>query len=67
VGIAIAPHDLAQVSGKAPVVIGFPVYNDKAGKGSMAMGKGAKGTAKGQKPAMAKKGKPAKGGSMKAK
>lgn len=47
-------------------MIGFPVYNDKAGKG-MAMGKAAKGTAKGQKPAMAKKGKPAKGGGMKAK
>jgi hypothetical protein len=63
--MAIAPHDLAQVSGKAQVVIGFPVYNDKAGKG--AMGKAGKGTAKGPKPAMAKKGKPAKGGGMKAK
>jgi hypothetical protein len=58
--MAIAPHDLAQVSGKAQVVIGFPVYNDKAGKAG-------KGTAKGPKPAMAKKGKPAKGGGMKAK
>ena len=38
------------------------MYNDKAGKGSMAMGKGAKGTAKSQNPAMAKKGKPAKSG-----
>ena len=47
-------------------MIGFPVYNDKAGKG-MAMGKGGKGAAKGPKPAMAKKGKPAKGGGMKAK
>jgi hypothetical protein len=64
--MAIAPHDLAQVSGKAPVVSGNPVYNDKAGKG-MAMGKPAKGTAKGSKPAMGKKGKPAKGGGMKAK
>ena len=43
------------------------MYNDKAGKGSMAMGKGAKGAAKGPKPAMGKKGKPAKGGGMKAK
>ena len=63
--MAMAPHDLAQVSGKAQVVIGFAVYNDKAGKG-MAMGKGGKGAAKGSKPAMAKKGRPAKGG-MKAK
>ena len=47
-------------------MIRFPVYNDKAGKG-MAMGKGGKGTAKGAKPVMAKKGKPAKGGGMKAK
>ena len=46
-------------------MIGFPVYNDKAGKG-MAMGKGGKGAAKGPKPAMAKKGKP-KGGGVKAK
>ena len=46
-------------------MIGFAVYNDKAGKG-MAMGKGGKGAAKGSKPAMAKKGRPAKGG-MKAK
>jgi hypothetical protein len=63
--MVMALCDLLQVSGKAQLVIGFPVYNDKAGKG-MAMGKGAKGTAKGQKPAMVKKGKPAKGG-MKAK
>ena len=63
--MAMAPHDLAQVSRKPQVVIGFPVYNDKAGK-SMAMGKGGKGTAKGPKQAMAKKGKP-KGGGMKAK
>jgi hypothetical protein len=62
----MAPHDLAQVSGKAQLVIGFPVYNDKAGK-NMAMGKGGKGAAKGPKPPMAKKGKPAKGGGMKAK
>lgn len=42
-------------------MIGFPVYNDKAGKAG-------KGAAKGQKAAMAKKGKPAKGGGdMKAK
>lgn len=63
--MAMAPHDLPQVSGKAQVVIGFSVYNDKAGKG-MAMSKGGKGTAKGMKPAIMKKGKPAKGG-MKAK
>ena len=63
--MAMAPHDLAQVSRKPQTVIGFPVYNDKAGKG-MAMGKAGKGAAKGQKAAMAKKGKPAKGG-MKAK
>ena len=42
------------------------MYNDKAGKG-MAMGKAGKGAAKGPKPAMAKKGKPTKGGGMKAK
>jgi hypothetical protein len=65
--MAMAPHDLAQVSRKPQTVIGFPMYNDKAGKGSMAMGKGAKGAAKGPKPAMGKKGKPAKGGGMKAK
>ena len=64
--MAMAPHDLAQVSRKPQTVIGFPVYNDKAGKG-MAMGKGGKGASKGSKPAMAKKGKPAKGGGMKAK
>ena len=63
--MAMAPHDLAQVSRKPQTVIGFPVYNDKAGKG--AMGKAGKGAAKGQKAAMAKKGKPAKGGGMKAK
>jgi len=63
----MVPHDLAQVSRKPQVVTGDPVYNDKAGKGSMAMGKAGKGAAKGQKAAMAKKGKPAKGGGMKAK
>ena len=51
--MAMAPHDLPQVSRKPQTVIGFPVYNDKAGKG-MAMGKGG---GKG----------PAKGGDMKAK
>jgi len=57
----MAPHDLAQVSGKPQAVTGDPVYNDKAGKG-MAMGKG-------KKQAMSKKPKPAKakGGGMKAK
>jgi hypothetical protein len=64
--MAMAPHDLAQVSRKPQKVIGFPVYSDKAGKG-MAMGKSGKGAAKGQKAAMAKKGKPAKDGGMKAK
>ena len=43
-------------------MIGNPVYNNKAGKGSMAMGKAGKGKGK----AMPKKPKPAKGG-MKAK
>ena len=42
---------------------GDPVYNDKAGKGSMAMSKAGKG----KKQAMPKKPKPAKGGGMKAK
>ena len=64
--MVMASHDLAQVSRKPQAVIGFPVYNDKAGKG-MAVGKSGKGAAKGQKAAMAKKGKPAKGGGMKAK
>jgi hypothetical protein len=64
--MVMASHDLAQVSRKPQTVIGFPVYNDKAGKG-MAMGKAGKGTAKGPKPAMGKKGKPAKGGGMKTK
>ena len=59
--MVMASHDLAQVSRKPQVVIGFPVYNDKAGKG-MAMGKAGKGKGK----AMPKKPKPAKGG-MKAK
>jgi hypothetical protein len=40
--MAMAPHDLAQVSRKPQAVIGFPVYNDKAGKG-MAVGKSGKG------------------------
>jgi hypothetical protein len=62
----MAPHDLAQVSGKPQTVTGDPVHNDKAGKG-MAMGKAGKGAAKGQKAAMPKKSKPAKGGGMKAK
>jgi len=62
----MAPHDLAQVSRKPQVVIRIPVYSDKAGKG-MAMGKAGKGAAKGPKPAMAKKGKPTKGGGIKAK
>jgi len=59
----MVPHDLAQVSRKPQVVTGDPVYNDKAGKGSMAMGKAGKG----KKQAMPKKPKPAKGGGMKAK
>jgi len=59
----MVPHDLAQVSRKPQVVAGDPVYNDKAGKGSMAMGKAGKG----KKQAMPKKPKPAKGGGMKAK
>ena len=42
---------------------GDPVYNDKAGKGSMPMGKAGKG----KKQAMPKKPKPSKGGGMKAK
>jgi hypothetical protein len=60
--MAMAPHDLAQVSRKPQTVIRFPVYNDKAGKG-MAMGKAGKGKGK----ATPKKPKPAKGGGMKAK
>jgi|LauGreDrversion2_6_1035139.scaffolds.fasta_scaffold257346_1 hypothetical protein len=59
----MAPHDLAQVSRKPQAATGDPVYNDKAGKGSMAMGKAGKG----KKQAMPKKPKPAKGGGMKAK
>jgi hypothetical protein len=51
--MVMASHDLAQVSRKPQEVIGFPVYNDKAGKG--------------KKQAMPKKPKPAKGGGMKAK
>ena len=57
----MAPHDLAQVSRKPQVVSGDPVYNNKAGKGSMAMGKAPKG----KKQAAPKKPKAAKG--MKAK
>jgi hypothetical protein len=64
--MVMALHDLAQVSRKPQAVTGDPVYNDKAGKG-MAMSKAGKGAAKVQKAAMAKKGKPAKGGGMKAK
>jgi hypothetical protein len=60
--MAMAPQDLAQVSRKPQAVTANPMYNDKAGKG-MAMGKAGKG----KKQAMAKKPKPAKGGSMKAK
>jgi len=59
----MAPNDLVQVSGKPQTVTGNPVYNDKAGKGSMPMGKAGKG----KKQAMPKKPKPAKGGGMKAK
>ena len=51
--------DLLQVSGKPQVVTGHTMYNGKAGKGAMAMGKAAKG-GKASMSAMPKKAKPAK-------
>jgi hypothetical protein len=62
----MAPHDLLQVSGKPQVVTRDTMYNGKAGKGAMAMGKGGKGQ-KASMPAMPKKAKAAKGGRMKMK
>jgi hypothetical protein len=65
----MAPHDLLQVSRKPQVVTKDTMYNGKAGKGAMAMGKATKG-GKASMPAMPKKAKPAKaakGGRMKTK
>jgi hypothetical protein len=56
----MAPHDLLQVSGKPQAVTGHTMYNGKAGKGAMAMGKGGKG-GKASMPAMPKKAKAGKG------